>query len=209
MAFVGVTVPRTVTVSAATVLPFVGDATVRATPPLATVLAVEPDPHPVAGFVGWQTWAALRTNALANVPAGPAVYVVYRAAATKPSFLAVNPGGHFKEKDPTVPFAELQANWVPDSRVIYIGKADAARKRLAQFAQFGAGQKIGHWGGRYIWQLADSVDQLVAWHPISWGEEANVYEKRLFAHFAELHDGARPFANLTGATSPTPRASQT
>jgi hypothetical protein len=84
----------------------------------------------------------------------------------------VSPGGHFKEKDPTVTIPELQANWVADSSVIYIGKADAARKRLMQFAKFGAGQKIGHWGGRYIWQLADSNDQLVAWHPISWGEEA-------------------------------------
>lgn len=151
-----------------------------------------------SGFVGWSTWAALRATTLADVPAGPAVYVVYRPATSRPAFLSVNPGGHFKEKDPTVPVLELQANWVADSPVIYIGKADAARRRLTQFARFGAGQKIGHWGGRYIWQLADSAEQLVACHPISWGEQAKTYEKRLFAHFAELHGGARPFANLTG-----------
>jgi hypothetical protein len=167
-----------------------------ATPPLPRSFS-RPDLE-IAGFVGWQAWAVLRANGLADVPAGPAVYVVYRPATSGPAFISVSPGGHFKEKDPTVAIPELQANWVADSSVIYIGKADAARKRLTQFAKFGAGQKIGHWGGRYIWQLADSTDQLVAWHPISWGEEAKIYEKRLFAHFAELHAGARPFANLTG-----------
>ena len=125
-----------------------------------------------SGFLGWRTWAALRANDLADVPVCPAVYVVYRPAVGPPSFLPVSPGGHFKGKDPTVPAVELHANWVADSNVIYIGKADAARSRLKQFAKFGAGQKIGHWGGRFIWQLADSAEQLVAWHVISWDEEA-------------------------------------
>jgi len=150
------------------------------------------------GFAGWCTWNALRSSDLAEVTPGPAVYVVCRPAKSAPDLLAVNPGGHFKEKDPTVPVGELESNWVGGSHVIYIGKADAGRRRLKQFAQFGAGRKIGHWGGRYVWQLADSAQQLIAWHAISWGEAARVYEKRLVAHFAELHGGARPFANLTG-----------
>ena len=150
------------------------------------------------GFAGWRTWESLCATDLAEVPGGPAVYVVYRPAAGAPVFLDVNPGGHFKEKDPTVPVAQLQASWVATSHVIYIGKADAARKRLTEFAKFGAGKKIGHWGGRYTWQLADSAEHLIAWHAISWGEAAAEYEKRLFAHFGELHAGARAFANLTG-----------
>jgi hypothetical protein len=113
-------------------------------------------------------------------------------------FLDGNPGGRFKDKDPTVDGATLRASWVPECSVVYIGKADIASRRLRQFARFGAGEPVGHWGGRYIWQLADSDDLLVAWHPVSWAETAREYERRLLAHFAGLHGGARPFANLTG-----------
>jgi hypothetical protein len=151
------------------------------------------------GFAGWETWNALRGSGLAAVPLDPAVYVVYRPAISRPAFSDGNPGGRFKGKDPTVAVSELQRNWVVGTNVMYIGKANSARRRLTQFARFGAGDsKVGHWGGRYIWQLADYAEQLVAWHAISWGEEARAYEKRLFAHFAALHGGARPFANLTG-----------
>ena len=57
---------------------------------------------------------------------------------------------------------------------------------------------MAHWGGRYIWQLDDTDQLLVAWHAINWSEDAREYEKRLLAHFADLHDNRRPFANLTG-----------
>jgi hypothetical protein len=72
---------------------------------------------------------------------------------------------------------------VPGAEVVYIGKADDAGRRLKQFARFGAGEPVGHWGGRYIWQLADSSELLVAWHAISWEELARDYEKRLLARF--------------------------
>lgn len=151
-----------------------------------------------AGFVGWETWDELRANELAAVSRDPAAYVVYRTSASAPNFLTVNPGGHHKGQDPTVAVDALKANWVSGSQVVYIGKADVAKRRLKDFAAFGAGRPVGHKGGRYIWQLADADDLLVAWHPISGTEVARDYEKRLLAQFAELHDGARPFANLTG-----------
>lgn len=75
------------------------------------------------------------------------------------------------------------------------------RERLGEFARFGAGEAIAHWGGRLIWQLADVHELLVAWHAIRWAEKARDYEKRLLAHFAELHGNRRPFANLTGCGS--------
>jgi hypothetical protein len=150
------------------------------------------------GFEGWCTWAALRKAHFAAVPAGPAVYVIYRAAAAAPSFLGVNPGGRFKDKDPSVPLDVLTSSWVPGAHVVYIGKADVADRRLKQFARFGAGEPVGHWGGRYIWQLSDSDELLVAWHEISWVEQARQYEKRLLDRFGELHGVVRPFANLTG-----------
>ena len=150
------------------------------------------------GFAGWRTWDELRASNFSAVPVGPAVYVIYRPATVNPSFLDANPGGRFKGKDPTVSADLLRATWVRDCAVVYVGKADVASRRLKQFARFGAGEPVGHWGGRYIWQLADSEDLLVAWHAISWDELARDYEKRLLAHFASQHNGARPFANLTG-----------
>ena len=150
------------------------------------------------GFVGWRTWDELRSDTFAEIPAAPAAYVVYRPSARAPVFLAANPGGRFKGQDPTVDAAVLEAKWVLGAHTVYIGKADVANRRLKQFARFGAGEPVGHWGGRYIWQLADSGELLVAWHVISWDEVAREYEKRLLVRFSELGDGRRPFANLTG-----------
>ena len=151
-----------------------------------------------ARFAGWRTWQQLRDSDLTDVPAGPATYVVYRPSGDVPVFADANPGGRFKGQDPTIAVETLHANWVPGAHAVYIGKADKARRRLKQFARFGAGDPIGHWGGRYIWQLADSDELLVAWHAIDWDEVARAYEKRLLAHFGDLDEGRRPFANLTG-----------
>jgi hypothetical protein len=151
-----------------------------------------------AGFTGWPTWAQLRSSDYRDVPRAPAVYVIYRDANDTPNFLPANPGGRFKGKDPTVTRGELISNWAPGANVVYIGKADVADRRLKQFARFGAGEPVGHWGGRLIWQLADSAGLRVAWHTIIWSEDARAYEKRLLAHFAARHRGLRPFANLTG-----------
>lgn len=150
------------------------------------------------GFQGWRTWAELRRTRLAEVPSGPVVYVVYRPSSSQPEFLASSPGGRFKGKDPTVPISVLGANWVSGAPVVYIGKADEARRRLTQYARFGAGEPVGHWGGRFIWQLAYADELQVAWHPITWGETARNYEARMFNCFATQHGGVRPFANLTG-----------
>lgn len=133
-----------------------------------------------------------------TVPGAPAAYVVYRSSSSPPSFLARNPGGRHKGKDPTVAGGLLEAAWVPGAHAVYIGKADVANRRLKQFARFGAGEPVGHWGGRYTWQLADSARLLVAWHAISWPEMARDYEKRLLAAFGAMYRGARPFANRTG-----------
>jgi hypothetical protein len=150
------------------------------------------------GFVGWRTWTDLRTSHFSEVPALPAAYVVYRCDMSEPVFLTSSSGGRFKDRDPSVAIPTLRAKWVPRARVVYIGKANVASQRLRQFARFGTGERVGHWGGRYIWQLADSTDLLVAWHGIAWSETARDYEKRLLARFGELHGGAKPFANLIG-----------
>ena len=159
------------------------------------------------GFVGWRTWDELRADELTAVPCKPGAYVVYRPSAAEPVFVHPSLAGWFKDQDPTVSIEELEAERVPGAHVVNIGKADfrkrrrkveALRRRLGEFARFGAGENIGHWGGRLIWQLADSDELLIAWHAVTWAETGRQYEKRLIAHFADLHDGRRPFANLTG-----------
>lgn len=150
------------------------------------------------GFVGWEMWVRLRATDLVDVPSTAAAYVVYRPSVTDPTFLEESPAGHFKGQDPTVAVEILRAKWVTSAHTLYIGKADVARRRLREFARFGAGKPVGHRGGRYIWQLADADDLLVAWRPIEGEGTARDYEKRLIVQFAELHDGRRPFANLTG-----------
>lgn len=160
-----------------------------------------------AGFEGWLTWPALRADEFAVAPCIPGCYVVLRPSTDPPVFVERSPAGWFKGKDPSVSLDRLQAEWVAGAGAVYIGEADfrkrrreveALRDRLGEFGRFGAGEAIAHWGGRLIWQLGDVDEFLVAWHPITWEEKARDYEKRLLARFAELHDGRRPFANLTG-----------
>ena len=151
-----------------------------------------------AEFVGWATWLQLRRSGYSAIPALPGAYVVYRPTAAVPTFVHPSPAGWFKGEDPTVFEARLQGEWIEGAQVIHIGKADVLRRRLTQFGQFGAGEPVGHRGGRLIWQLPDADDLLVAWHEITWAEAARDYERRLLAAFAEKHDGRRLFANLTG-----------
>jgi len=149
-----------------------------------------------AGFVGWHTWDQLQSASYQPVPPESLCYVVHRTSSLEPHFLDASPGGHFKGRSPTERISVLEAEWVANACTVYIGKATVGRRRLRAYGRFGAGEPVAHWGGRYIWQLAESADLLVAWHAISWPEPARGYEKRLLAHFAGLHDGRRPFANL-------------
>jgi hypothetical protein len=116
-------------------------------------------------------------------------------------FLETGTGGFFKGKDPNVPVEVLQQNWVESSPTVYIGKAGdpgktaALRTRLWQYLRFGVGANVGHWAGRYIWQLEDVDDLLVCWLPLPEGTPSEL-ETTLIGAFRQEH-GVRPFANLT------------
>lgn len=152
------------------------------------------------GFSGFVSVADLRKSCSA-IPEVMGVYVVLRLSDEEPQFVEKGTGGFFKGKDPNEPISKLKKNWLENSPIIYIGKAGGSgikatlRSRLEQYIQFGEGKNIGHWGGRYIWQLADAADLIFAWKPLS-----DIYpievEKQMIADFKQAHDGKRPFANL-------------
>ncbi|MGH4010541.1 MAG: hypothetical protein ACRDTH_20685 [Pseudonocardiaceae bacterium] len=116
-----------------------------------------------------------------------------RPTIVEPTFVKISPAGWFKGKDPSVPIEELQRAWVPDAEVVYIGKAGDLRRRLNEYRRHGAGQRVGHWGGRYVWQLADRDLLLVAWQSTPAYDPEDV-ESRLIAEFATVYT-QRPFAN--------------
>lgn len=151
-----------------------------------------------AGFDGFVRFSELPET---EVPRGSGVYVVLRVWTDQPSFLELSTAGHFKHRDPSVALERLTAKWVRDTEVVYIGKATPGRdgrrgirQRLDEYRRIGAGEPVGHWGGRFIWQLVDAADLLVAWKETP-GEDAGALESRMLAEFV-ADFGALPFANL-------------
>lgn len=142
-----------------------------------------------AGFTGFVTFDALDPSAISSQQG---VYVVLREDDSPPIFLEVSVGGHFKGRDPTVPVEVLQRRWISGATALYIGKATSLRTRLRQFRDFGRGRPVGHWGGRYIWQIAGSGDLLVAWRP---APDPGAEEGRLLRAFEARHS-MLPFANI-------------
>ncbi len=126
----------------------------------------------------------------------PGVYFILRISSRTPIFLNEGTGGYHKKRNPNVSIDTLKDNWVEDTCVMYIGKATSLKKRLNQYMKFGQGKPVGHWGGRYIWQLKDASELIVCWKPTETPEIARETEYKLIQKFKKEHNGKRPFANL-------------
>jgi hypothetical protein len=155
----------------------------------------------LAGFEGFLTIKDLFFDK-SRIPKTRGVYMVLNPRFAKADLVAIGTGGHFKGKNPNVSLDELQDNWVENSLVVYIGKAGGEgsratlNSRLGQYLQFGQGRDIGHYGGRYIWQLSYATNLLICWKPLP-KDDPRTIEKLLLQQFIDAFH-KRPFANLTG-----------
>lgn len=145
-----------------------------------------------AGFTGFLKIGDLFQDS-SILPNNYGVYLILYLENKPCEFLTIGSGGHFKGKNPNVSFSDLKSNWVENTSVIYIGKAKSLKSRLKQYFSFGQGKNIGHYGGRYIWQLKNSKDLVVCWKSLS--TDPREYELELIRLFVTKY-GRRPFANL-------------
>ena len=139
-----------------------------------------------------------------RIPQGPGIFVILRPADFEPLFLGKITAGTFKKKDPNLKREELEAEWVPDASVLYIGKASAGsqgnrglRKQIQEFLDYGRGRPTVVWDTRLIWQLRDALDLIIAWKELP-ASEVNAAEAAFHAGFVAAH-GCLPFANLVQA----------
>lgn len=134
-----------------------------------------------------------------QVPSKKGVYLVVRQNNQPVRFSIISSGGHTKG-DPSVEVAILEQRWFHEPMVLYIGKAGGTdqksnlQKRIRAYVQFGLGKSRPHWGGRYIWQLADAKELAIYWLETP-GIEPREAEKKLLRLFKERW-GKLPFANL-------------
>jgi hypothetical protein len=136
----------------------------------------------------------------AAVPDDAGVYVVMLENPTARRFLRRGTGGWYQGRDPDHSLDDVRASWVPNAKILYIGKAAGRRglkQRLRQLVDFGHGRPVAHRGGRMLWQVADSGTLLVRWLALP-ANEARAVEQRLISEFTTAHGGRRPFANKVG-----------
>jgi hypothetical protein len=154
------------------------------------------------GFTGFASVMALREDGAAAVPAEEGVWVVLREWEEAPRFLPRSSAAHWRGLDPSVPAEELAARWLPGASLLYVELAEGSgvrsrlQQRIKRFLRFGAGKNVGHWQGRFIWQLAGASALRIAWKVAPSGV-AGTEAQELLARFRAEY-AAAPFANETG-----------
>ncbi|MFJ6457052.1 hypothetical protein [Paenarthrobacter sp. NPDC091669] len=153
------------------------------------------------GFTGFRPLDELDPM---RIPQGPGVFAILCPADFDPVFLSKSTAGTFKKKDPSLKREALEAEWIADASVVYIGKANAGsqgnrglRKQIQEFMDYGRGRPTVVWDARLIWQLRDALDLIVAWKELP-ASEVNAAEADYHSDFV-LFFGRLPFANLVQA----------
>ena len=149
------------------------------------------------GFRGFKTVTYLKEKDWKRIPDHKGVYIVMHGDP-KPDFLEKSVGGHFKGKDPTISLDTLRKKWVDGAKILYIGQTGSnsegtLKERIKTLIEFGQSKPVGHWGGRYLWQLSYHQGLKISWMEIK-GDPLEV-ENALLSEFEILY-GRLPFANL-------------
>jgi len=157
------------------------------------------------GFTGFIKISELLKKGFNEIPESPGIYLVlHEGMETMPVFLASNPASRYKGKDPSVRMEELVAGWIEHTPLVYIGRAGGMaqngrkysttlRNRIRQFVEFGRGKSYPHWGGRCVWQVANSHDFIIAFKLMDI-ENPVIVERELLQRF-KIEHGKLPFAN--------------
>jgi hypothetical protein len=151
------------------------------------------------GFVGFTRIGELMAGQchLDGCEKGFLLLVTY-TKKVHPEFLRVGTGGPYKEGDPNVRIETLESAWVEGALVVYIGcTSRTLNERIEELIKFGQGQKIGHGGGRYLWQISDSRELCVGWKPLPDDKDPKQEKRCLLREFRKEY-GKPPFANLKG-----------
>ncbi len=149
-----------------------------------------------AGFQGWHRFGDIRQHLGAIPTSAGGVYIVYREATHPPTFLERSPAAT-RRGNPSEDAAVLAERWIEGVGLVNIGKAKHGqlRKRIRAYHSFGSGGSGRHSGGRYIWQLADALDYLVAWRELPADVVPRDVEEAMIADFSDEY-GKRPYANI-------------
>lgn len=132
------------------------------------------------------------------IPNTQGVYLVLNKNKNDIRFLETGVGGFYQNHNPNVSIDILTSEFVPNSLVVYIGKANNLRNRIRQYLSFGNGNNAPHRGGKYIWQLENHKDLLFCWKELSKNENPKSIESQLIINYKKQFNNKRPFANLQG-----------
>ena len=145
------------------------------------------------GFSGFVSVGDLYRSGCASITEQGGVYMILRNSDSAPRFLVKGSGGYFQGKEPNVDVDVLKEHWNDGTCVLYVGKSTNLRRRLSEYMRFGHGEDVGHYGGRFIWQLAGHDGLIVCWKPTA--SNPRNEEISLIQEFTGEY-GKRPFANL-------------
>lgn len=167
------------------------------------------DEFNLTNFVRVRDYLKSPREEMLKIPKKSGVYfVISPLNFNEETFINPGTGGHFKDRDPNIPIEELKLNWVKAADILYIGKAGGIRAngnpyttdlktRIRTLLNFGnMNNKAPHWGGRYLWQYANSRELLIYWYVCRDDQDAVLLEKRLINDFKRQY-GKIPFANIS------------
>ena len=147
------------------------------------------------GFEGFQSVREL-SSSCSGLPREPGIYLVLYIDRDHPQFAPKGVGGFFKGRIPNVTVSELESKWIEDTIIIYVGQTgDSLARRLTKLIDFGMGKPVGHYGGRYIWQIQAYHNLVICWKSCPEGVDVRDIERELLRRFKRVHRRL-PFANL-------------